>query len=391
MYTIRCDLPKNREPWSTSLDHRCKKLIDAYQQGKKIAAMLYHHADTSTFRYRCYNVEKASEQSAQWQSVYFFMNELDQLQKLLPCVHVLVLTRLKWEHGLDFLVEKAHARKVPVLYDVDDLVCNVQYLKLVTNTLNVHFGHETDYDFWFSYISRQEYLAAMADGFITTNDFLGHKLSERFGKPYSIIVNSLNAEQVSVSNECVRQKRLLKSRNPFEIGYFSGTPSHINDFKVVAPEITQLLQDCPGINLRVVGFMEFPQSMQPLIQAGRVQFSPLVDFLELQRLIAQVDVNIVPLVENTFTNCKSELKFFEASAVNTITVATPTFTYRNAIEHGKTGFLCKQGQWYDCLKSIYEQKIDANAIVKQANAYCLNTYHGQAFVEQIEQAYAKFL
>lgn len=391
MYNIRCVLPEIRDPWNTTLEERCLKLKKAHQNGKKIAAMLYHHADTSTFRYRCYNVEKATEKSEQWQSVYFFMNEVDQLKNLLPFIHVLVLTRLKWEHSLDSLILRAHAANIPVLYDVDDLVCDTRYLKLVTNTLNVHFGSEADYDFWFSYIARQEYAASMVDGFITTNDFLGKKLSERFGKPYSIIVNSLNAEQVSVSNECVRQKRLLKPRNPFEIGYFSGTPSHINDFKVVAPEITQLLQDCPGINLRVVGFMEFPQSMQPLIQAGRVQFSPLVDFLELQRLIAQVDVNIVPLVENTFTNCKSELKFFEASAVNTITVATPTFTYRNAIEHGKTGFLCKQGQWYDCLKSIYEQKIDAKAIVKQANAYCLNTYHGQVFVEQIEQAYAKFL
>ena len=391
MYNIRCVLPEIRDPWNTTLEERCLKLKKAHQNGKKIAAMLYHHADTSTFRYRCYNVEKATEESEQWQSVYFFMNEVEQLKNLLPFIHVLVLTRLKWEHSLDFLILRAHAANIPVLYDVDDLVCDTRYLKLVTNTLNVHFGSEADYDFWFSYIARQEYAASMVDGFITTNDFLGKKLSERFGKPYSIIVNSLNAEQVSVSNECVRQKRLLKSRNPFEIGYFSGTPSHINDFKVVAPEITQLLQDCPGINLRVVGFMEFPQSMQPLIQAGRVQFSPLVDFLELQRLIAQVDVNIVPLVENTFTNCKSELKFFEASAVNTITVATATFTYRNAIEHGKTGFLCKQGQWYDCLKSIYEQKIDAKAIVKQANAYCLNTYHGQVFVEQIEQAYAKFL
>ena len=391
MYKISCALPTNREPWCTTLEYRCQKLLTAHKQGKKIAAMLYHHADTSTFRYRCYNVEQATAASTQWQSVYFFMDELDRLQNYLPYIHILIFTRLKWEHCLDFLLEKAHARKIPVLYDIDALVCDIQYLKLVTNTLNVHFGHETDYDFWFSYISRQEYLAEKVDGFITTNDFLGRKLSQRFGKPYAIIINSLNAEQLSVSAACVKRKSPQKTKRPFEIGYFSGTPSHINDFKVVAPEMIELLHDCPEMTLRVVGFMEFPQAMQPLIQSHKVVFSPLVDFMELQRLIAQVDVNIVPLVENAFTNCKSELKFFEASAVNTITVATPTFTYQNAIAHERTGFLCRQGQWYDCIKKIYNKQVDEQAIVNRANAYCLNTYCGPAFVKQIEQAYEGFL
>ncbi len=59
--------------------------------------------------------------------------------------------------------------------------------------------------------------------------------------------------------------------------------------------------------------MEFPEEMQPFIEEGRITFAPFVDFVELQRLIAEVDVNIFPLVQNTFTNCKSQLKFFEAA------------------------------------------------------------------------------
>ena len=34
---------------------------------------------------------------------------------------------------------------------------------------------------------------------------------------------------------------------------------------------------------------------------------------------------------NKFTNCKSELKFFEAAIAETVTVASPTFNYKNAI------------------------------------------------------------
>lgn len=388
MYKIQCELPINRQPWETSLECRCQLLKNAYKDGKKIAVMLYKQADTSTFRYRCYNVYQSTQHSEKWQSVYFFMNEVETLEALLPCIDILILTRLKWEHSLDVLVAKAHTRNIPILYDIDDLVCNTQYLKLVTNTLNVHFGGEADYDFWFAYFSRLEKAASLADGFITTNDFLGKKLSERFQKPYQIIINSLNQEQLEVSKRCIKQKNYFK--NPFEVGYFSGTPSHINDFRVIASEMIELLQGCPNMVLKVVGFMEFPDAIQPFIKSGRVQFTPLVDFLELQRLIAQVDVNIVPLVQNTFTNCKSELKFFEAAVVNTVTIATPIYTYRNAIENGKTGFLCEAGQWYSCIKDVYDKKIDISNIVDNAREYCIKHYSGKKFINQVEQTYDFF-
>ena len=70
----------------------------------------------------------------------------------------------------------------------------------------------------------------------------------------------------------------------------------------------------------------------------RIEFYPLQDFMNFQRLIAEVEINIAPLQDNTFTNCKSELKFFEAAICGTLTLATPTFSFRNSIVHGTTGF-----------------------------------------------------
>lgn len=390
MYNLQCRMPANREPWNISLDERCKEVFNAVSQGKKVAAMLYHHADTSTFRYRCYNVYQITKESEDWQCVYFFMDELQTLNGLLPQCNLLILSRLKWEHRIDAIIELARRNQIPVLFDVDDLVCDIRYMKLLTNTLNVHFGGEVDYDFWFADIARHECTAGLADGFITTNDFLGEKLSERFGKPYRIIPNSLNEEQLLVSKECASRKARKKEQEPFTIGYFSGTPSHINDFKTIYQELMQLLTDYPNMVLQVVGFMNFPDMMQPLIQSGRVQFTPLVDFMELQRLMAQVDVSIVPLVQNTFTNCKSELKFFEAAVVDTVTVAAPIYTYAHAIEDGKTGFLCRPGQWYDRIVYLYNHPEESKKMAKAAKEYCLKHYAGDAFLQCVQGAYDFF-
>lgn len=361
----------------------------AAEQGRKVALLLYRQADTSTFRYRCYNIYQATRDS-EWQSVYFFLNELDAVESLLCMSQVLVLTRIKWSYLLDSLVHKARRKGILVLFDVDDLICDIRYLPLLTNTLNVHFESEIDYDFWFAYVSRHQAVAERVDGFTTTNPFLGEKLSERYNKPYQVIMNSLNEEQLLVSKRCRQRKGRQKSGGPFTIGYFSGTPSHINDFRVAYRELLQLLEDYPKMTLQVVGFMEFPQEMETMIQKGRITFIPLVDFMELQRLIAQVDVNIVPLVHNAFTNCKSELKFFEAAAVDSITVATPTYTYEKAIRHGETGFLCEQGSWYDTIARIYEHPTEAMQIARCAREYCLATYAGNSFKEQVCVAYDYF-
>lgn len=391
MYKISVDLPICREPWNITFFKRKSRAVQSLRSGKHLAIMIYHHADTSTFRYRCYNIMKGLDNSSTWDSVYFFVDEIPLLSDLIPHISVCVLVRLKWEHIVAELIRQVKTHNIPVLYDTDDLVCDMQYLPMVTNTLNVHFGSEVDYDFWFSYISRMEYTASNVDGFITTNHFLGYKLKERFGKPYQIIVNSLNQEQLKASERCRAAKSKMARIQPFMIGYFSGTPSHINDFRTVSDEIACFLYDFPDSVLQVVGFMEFPRPIQELIKRKRVQYCSLVDFVELQKLIAQVDVNIVPLVQNVFTNCKSELKFFEAAIVDTPTIAAPTFAYKSAIKDGYNGFLCQPGEVYRRLKQLYADEQFAKSVAYNAREYSLAHFAGDVFSNSIEVAYIYFL
>ena len=136
--------------------------------------------------------------------------------------------------------------------------------------------------------------------------------------------------------------------------------------------------------------MKFDQKMQKFVDNGQIQFIPPVDFRKLQRLMSEVDVNIAPLVDNVFTNCKSELKFFEAAAVETTTIASPTYTFKNSIKHGKTGFLCKPGEWYDTILDLYKHPEKNRKIALAAKKYCLENYYGEKFLKQVEEAYDYF-
>lgn len=381
----------NPTPWDIPLYKRLNIVRSAIEKGKKVAILLYEKPDSSTFRYRGYNIFQATEKSIAWRAVYLFEDEYEEVNNLLSEIKLLVLIRIKWTRIVDQLITRAKLSGVTVLYDIDDLIFDIDYLNVVTNTINVTLKTEHEYEFWFSIFARIGFVASRADGFIAPNKLLGSKLTYKFGKPNKQISNSFNDEQFIVSNKFRAIKSQINSERPFTIGYFSGSPTHINDFNIAKPEIQQLLDEYDDIQLLVVGYMDFTEDMNEYVNNGRVVYTPHVEFPELQRLIAQVDVNIVPLVNNDFTNCKSELKFFEASIVDTITLASPIYAYRNSIIDGQNGFLCESGQWYSKISALYHNKFDNHKICKMAYEHSVNKYYGQEFLSQIEDCYNSFI
>ena len=370
MYEIILESYLNEDPWALPFEKRFRKLCDMIRLGFRSVIYLYEQADTSTFRYRAYNMCQALRGSTDWYGEYFFSNELVQLEQILDKVDVIVVVRFRWSFQLDLFLRKARRLNKPVVLDVDDMIYSTEYLELVTNTLAVEFKTEEDYTYWFSYIGRIQKTASLCTSAITTNQFIAEKIKDDLNLPCYIIPNFYNREQEKVSNIYFQQKQCQKSRGKFVIGYFSGTPSHINDFLTVASELEMLLKEYEDIILRIVGFMELPDYMRKLEEQGKVERLPLQNFIDLQAEIAKVDVNIVPLVENDFTNCKSELKYFEAGIVGTPTCAAPTFVYKDIIKNKENGFICHRGEWYSTIKTLYEKGVDKNLINKSKQFSC---------------------
>lgn len=395
------EIQTNREPWLIPLEQRINMLFEAHRQGKKVDLMVYDHPDTSTFRYRCYNLYQWSIKSKKWQVVYFYREELGSVYPLIEFVNILTLVRLQWFHEVDKLICMARAKGIPVLYDVDDRVFDLDALPLLTNSIDVDFSVAGQYEYWFSYVSRNGFTAGKVDGFTTTNDYLGNQLSKKFKKPYQVIPNTLNQEQLLVSEKCCKVKQHEKENNRwqhnqressrFAIGYFSGSPSHNHDLALIASDLALFLDRHKDAVLYVVGFMEMAPALQPAVANGQVITMPLTDFLQLQVLMADVQVNIVPLLENSFTNCKSELKFFEAAVVDTLTVASPIYSYAHCIRDGENGYLCSPGQWYTRLEEIYQHYSEQKNLISCAHRDALQQYAGMAFVWRLEAVLDSFV
>jgi glycosyltransferase involved in cell wall biosynthesis len=343
-------------------------------------AYFYERADTSTFRYRVFNpgLTLAADPNCRVSAAWFDHDDLSADDGFILEADALVICRARYNKAVAQMVSRARATGATVLFDCDDLVFDVDRLHLLLDSLNLNQRDEAVWNDWFAKVSRTGAVLRLCDAFVTTNEYLAERAKEYQPRLRTAIMpNYLNPQQQALSESFHNAKRNSgwARDGRIHVGYFSGSPSHTRDFAIVAPAIARLMRSDRRVVLRVVGFFDPHPQLAAL--TDRIEVVPLQDFINLQRLIAEVEINIAPLQDNVFTNCKSELKFFEAAICGTLTLASPTFAFRKAVEHGRTGFLVAPHKWDEALReavTLVEDSARYEAIAEAAFAEARDVY-----------------
>jgi glycosyltransferase involved in cell wall biosynthesis len=338
--------------WDSSMAERVGAMLD----GEHRVAFVYRTPDTSTFRYRVANVVDALNHDpvrkvgAGW----FCDDELRALTRLVPQLDLVVVARFPYGAALRELVQKADKHGVPLVFDCDDLVFDVRFAELVMSSLGKDQDVNAEWDVWFAYMGRLNASLAACRGALTTNATLAAQLSAFVEDRVSIVPNVMNREQQAYSRVILDHKVASGWRRsgPVTVGYFSGTPSHVRDFSVASGALARLLDRDDGVAVRIVGYLDDLADLER--HRERVEFQPFMHYVALQRAIGEVEVNIAPLQHTPFNICKSDLKYFEAAAVGTWTVASHTPSLDRAIEDGVTGRLAKAHEWDAALTEAVE-------------------------------------
>ena len=371
MYIYSVSTNEYKDPWDTSFAARFEQLV----RGQKHVAYYYERPDSSTFRYRVYNMIQSLQETGNRVSASFFKGEeLEYLDRIVDHADVLVICRSNYSKRLNRMITKARKMGKKVFFDIDDLVFNPLHVHFVLDCLNQDLDNPIISNYWFAYFGMQAAIMDLCDEVITTNGFLAERIRAHSGKPTWVIPNFMNREQMEISERIFEAKRAdgFKRNDQIHLGYFSGSHTHSKDLMVAADALSELLEKYQNIVLRIVGFMDLPESLQRF--KSRIERYPIQNFMELQRLIGEVEINIVPLQDNEFTNCKSELKYFEAGAVGTISLASPTFTYTQSIQDGENGFLAKSYEWLDRLESLICEVDSLSSIARQAHHHSMTKF-----------------
>ena len=369
MYHIECS-----DKFSSKLDiknffYRVNQLNVA---GKKKIIYIKDVFEITTFRYRTYNVMEALENSTKYIVTCFMVEELRVISKLIDKIDLVILQRCKWSIELESFLNLAKTIGIKIVFDMDDLIYNNKYIP----DYLYNIGDYTDscISSLVAMVNLYRMSIDFCDEFIVSTPKLALQMEKDFKKKTYIYHNFLNFEQEEISKKICSLKEKKYDNSKFVIGYFSGSGTHARDLDVALDSILKLMNKYDDVYFEIVGFMALNNKFDKYIKNKRLIMKPLVTYQELQYLIGSVDLNIIPLQKNLFNDCKSELKFFEAAIVNTLTLASSNAVYGKVIEDGVNGFLVDDFDWFDKLEYIYLNRNKLKKIVDNARIYSLDEY-----------------
>ena len=150
-----------KEPWDHSFADRFSKLVAR----RKRVAYFYDQFDNSTFRYRVYNpCQTLNGLDGEWGGGFFFLSESDRFDVIVDQADLIIVCRVKYSLQYAALVAIARAKGKTLIYDVDDLVFDLDLAHFIANNNAYDLSAPQSIDGWFAYVGRISTALRMCDG-----------------------------------------------------------------------------------------------------------------------------------------------------------------------------------------------------------------------------------
>lgn len=339
-------------------------------------------------RYRCEHVAQELSQSGFVCSVTTQDNF--RLLSYVNKFSVFVLHRTLVDRRMEKLIAEIKRQKKTIIFETDDLVYDVEYLKHMDYYTEMNALERKLYENGVGgEILRDDYVKVAT----TTTTFLAQKL-EREGKKVFIVPNKLSVEDVKNAEKALQEKDTSEKSDKIRIGYFSGTLSHNKDFATVTDALIAVMEKNEIVELFLIGPLDIDERLARF--GERVIRLPYVPRDEHFVNSASCDIIIAPLeIGNPFCESKSELKFFEAGIVKVPVVVTATQTFTEAITDGIDGFTATDSeQWQEKLSQLVQdaslrRKMGEKAYQTAIEKYTTENTQNEDYIQYLKEQIIK--
>jgi len=267
------------------------------------------------------------------------------------------------------MIENIKAQKKEIIFETDDLVFDVKYVKQMDFYQKLNSLEKQQYETGVgSEILNDDYVKTC----VTTTTYLAEIL-KGYGKQVFISKNKLSTYDVLIMNDIFENKKKT-SGEKIRIGYFSGTASHDKDFETVKRVLIYILEKYPKVELDLFGPLEVGDTYEKF--GERVKKHPFEPWEKYLENIASVDLTIAPLeIGNPFCESKSAIKFTGAGLLGVPTIAAATQTFQEAIEDGVDGFVAGDDEeWKEKLEKLISNPDLRKSMGEKAREKVLKNY-----------------
>ena len=282
---------------------------------------------------------------------------------LLSAYNLIVLCRIeKNTKILANFLDEAKRRRIKIIYDIDDPIFDINAISekykaeraaLAATDITDHPWLIKNYDYLdkesetLQRISEISSLIGISDLITVSTPEMAKMLRAR-GFPTVVLPNA--PVLIKDSRDFSRKS----DSEEYRIGLFFGNHTHLADFYLIRTAITSYLKEDPQAKLIICGSLI---AIDPItnelngISESQFEYYSHQDYYNMIEIMKSLDVMLVPLENCAFSNCKSEIKLFEANYCNIPVIASPSKSYSALLKHLENSYLADTNEdWIEGLR-----------------------------------------
>lgn len=262
---------------------------------------------------------------------------------------------------------------ITTIYDIDDPIFSRSIYQKNVNLGHLHTAERENLingsDLYLNALKHCEYTSG-------STPRLCKELEKLTGAEAFLWRNLVDMESLDAARFALQAKPAVQDH--VTLVYASGSRAHEADFRSIERCITALMNANPDLRLKIIGFLELPLTLAPY--KDRINQHPFSHYYDYMTTLAQADICIIPLVDDDFNDCKSAIRYLEASLLKLPSVVSKVGDYVGLIEHGKTGFLAAtDDEWLQHTQALIDVSHLRSAIANAAQRRVYESYTTSAW------------
>ncbi len=154
-------------------------------------------------------------------------------------------------------------------------------------------------------------------------------------EPLGTLFRQANPEVAVFPNAIRRLPDIRNYADPGRLTLFFGGLNRDEDWPRYLPELNAVAAVAGArLHFQIVN----DRGLFDGLDTPHKAFTPLCDYDTYLDLLSRCEISFMPLADNPFNRCKSDLKFLEAASLRVTPLASPT-VYAGSVEDGRTGVL----------------------------------------------------
>lgn len=254
------------------------------------------------------------------------------------------------------LVRQIRARRIPLLYDLDDDLLTTHPVEAVEHGLRMRRA-------------QTRFLLREADAVITSTSAMASRIRHINANCF-VWENSIDDALILTELE-----RPPKGEEGAALGYV-GTLTHLPDLmSVIAPVEAGLAALPCRKTVEFVGVSEDSRLSLLLGRIAEVSVLPVIgDYARFLRWLQERppwQVGLVPLAGNSFNACKSDIKFLDYAISGIVGVYQKSPVYDSVVD-GETGLVAESAEFGTALRRLLSDGDERQAIRERAREYVID-------------------